>query len=152
MLKQQDIEERIRRFPALCRVAGLKVTHQRTAIFGMLAATEGHPTPETVYSVIRRRLPSISLATVYKVLDQFHRHGFLHKVSTENQVARYDANLAPHHHLICEGCGKIQDVDPAPAAGDLPAPGVGDFRVVHCEVIFHGLCASCQGASPADGA
>ena len=151
MLNQQDIDQRIKQFPALCRRAGLKVTHQRTAIYGMLASTEEHPTPETVYSVIQSRLPSLSLATVYKVLDQFHRHGFLQKVSTENQVARYDANLAPHHHLVCEGCGQIQDLALAAPARGLPSPEVGDFQVTHSEVIFHGLCPSCQAASPLDG-
>jgi len=137
------ISERIRAFPALCRNAGLKVTHQRTAIYAMLAATESHPSPEEVYTQIRGDLPSISLATVYKVLDLFNRYGFLRKVSTEGQVARYDANTMPHHHQVCSRCGVIRDVV-MDLPGELNQEGNHDFKVSHCDIIFHGVCGSCS--------
>ncbi len=149
MLAQRQVEERVRAFPERCRSAGLKVTHQRAAIFTVLASTERHPSPEEVYEAVRPELPSISLATVYKVLDLFHRHGFLRKVSTERQAARYDANLGPHHHLICDRCGHIQDVQ-LPLAAPLAAPDAGDFAVSHYDIIFHGLCGACR-AEPAGG-
>ena len=143
MLKSAEIQERIERFPHRCRAAGLKVTHQRTAIYGMLASTGGHPTPEEVYAEIRTQIPSISLATVYKVLDQFYQNGFLRKVSTETQVARYDANLSPHHHLICSSCGTILDVKKEGAMEGLSVSGENGFRVSHYDVLFHGQCAAC---------
>lgn len=148
MSSQQEIQERIQQFPERCRSAGLKLTHQRTAIFGMLAASNGHPSPEEVFSAIRRKLPSISLATVYKVLDQFQRHGFLRKVSTEGQVARYDANLTSHHHLICDQCGLIQDIPPVSATADITVPEVDGFRVSHFDLIYHGLCEKCGARTP----
>ena len=143
MLNSADIEARIERFPQRCRDAGLKVTHQRTAIYGMLASTERHPTPEEVFSEIRAHIPSISLATVYKVLDQFCQHGFVRKVSTETQVARYDANLSHHHHLLCSSCGTILDVKKEGAVGGLSISAETGFRVSHYDVIFHGQCAAC---------
>src|SRR5574341_6411 len=109
-MDRTEIEKRISQFPEACRHAGLKLTHQRMAVYSMLAGTDSHPTPEDVYTAIRTELPSLSLGTVYKILDQFHKHGFLRRVSTEGHVARYDANVAPHHHLVCTGCGRIQDV------------------------------------------
>ena len=146
MLAQAQIQERMRGFPGRCRAAGLKVTHQRSAIFHVLAATERHPSPEEVYAAVRSELPSISLATVYKVLDLFHRHGFLRKVSTERQAARYDANLGPHQHLVCDGCGRIQDVQ-VPLPGGVPAAPPGtDFAVSHTDILFHGLCGECRRA------
>jgi Fur family peroxide stress response transcriptional regulator len=147
MLAQALIQERIQRFPERCRAAGLKVTHQRTAIYGVLAATEQHPSPEEVYESVRPELPSISLATVYKVLDLFQRHGFLRKVSTEQQVARYDANMGAHHHVVCDGCGRIQDVTVNLPAGRLEHPAGADFAVSHYDIIFHGLCAGCRKAA-----
>lgn len=147
MLNSAEIEERLERFPQRCRDAGLKVTHQRTAIYGMLASTGLHPTPEEVYSEIRTQLPSISLATVYKVLDQFFHHGFLRKVSTETQAARYDANLLPHHHLVCSSCGTILDVEEEGSLEGLSVSGENGFRVSHYDVIFHGRCAVCQDNS-----
>jgi Fur family transcriptional regulator, peroxide stress response regulator len=146
MPAQAEIQARMQRFPERCRAAGLKLTHQRSAIYGALAGTERHPSPEEVYEAVRPELPSISLATVYKVLDLFHRHGFLRKVSTEGQVARYDANMGAHHHLVCDACGRIQDVDSALPAG-LESPLQSDFAVSHYDIIFHGLCADCRRAT-----
>lgn len=148
MLANALIQERMRGFPGRCRAEGLKVTHQRSAIFRALAATDRHPSPEEVYAQVRAELPSISLATVYKVLDLFQRHGFLRRVSTEQQAARYDANLAPHHHLVCDRCGSIQDV-PVPPNSDLPAVPAGvDFSVSHTDILFRGLCGACRRAGP----
>ena len=149
MLAQAQIQERIRNFPERCRAAGLKVTHQRTAIYGVLAATESHPSPEEVYESVRPDLPSISLATVYKVLDLFQRHGFLRRVSTEHQVARYDANMGTHHHLVCDGCGRIQDVSVSLPGGSLESEAGADFSVSHYDIIFHGLCRDCRKAARA---
>ena len=139
------VQERLAQFPERCRTAGLKVTQQRVAVYSMLAHTEAHPTPEDVFEAIRPDLPLVSLATVYKILDQFHRAGFVRKVSTEGQAARYDARTDPHHHLVCTGCGAIQDVQlqhEPDLAGDLPA--AADFQVARYDVIFHGLCSACR--------
>jgi Fur family peroxide stress response transcriptional regulator len=125
------------------------VTHQRTAIYTMLAATDSHPSPEEVYGAIRGALPSISLATVYKVLDLFQRHGFLRKVSTENQVARYDANTGTHHHLISRKCDRIEDVEVALPGGESPRPEGTEFEVDRCDIIFHGLCSQCRAEAAA---
>ncbi len=146
MLTSGEIQERIEQFPRRCREAGMKVTHQRSAIYAMLAGTESHPSPEEVYTQIRAQLPSISLATVYKVLDQFHRSGFLRKVSTENQVARYDANMRPHHHLVCDQCGVIQDVDTNGNAAVAKRAMKNGFKVTRYDLIYHGICPVCQNA------
>ena len=141
----EPTQTRIAEFPGVCRRAGLKVTSQRSAIFSMLATTDAHPTPEEVYSEIRKSAPSISLATVYKILDLFHDRGFIRRVSTQGQVARYDANIDPHHHLICSGCGRIRDIS---FAQNVPArealPDSAGFRVSNYEIQFHGLCSDCQ--------
>ena len=143
-MDQQIISERIRAFPAICRNSGLKVTHQRTAIYAMLAATDSHPSPEEVYTQIRGDLPSISLATVYKVLDLFNRYGFLRKVSTEGQVARYDANVRPHHHQICTSCGQIHDIEPVISPEQMASTKSNGFKVSHMDIIFHGTCHDCN--------
>jgi Fur family transcriptional regulator, peroxide stress response regulator len=142
--------ERLEGFPARCRSAGLKVTQQRTAVYSMLAHTEAHPTPEDVFAAIRPELPLVSLATVYKILDQFHRAGFVRKVSTEGQAARYDAKTDPHHHLVCTSCGAIYDVD-LEVEPDLAKtlPVGADFQVARYDVIFHGECSTCRATQSA---
>lgn len=145
---QERTQQRIVEFPASCRKAGLKLTQQRSAIFAMLASTDSHPTPEEVYSEIRRSMPSISLATVYKILDLFHSRGFVRRVSTQGQVARYDANVETHHHLICSNCGRIRDIVlNGDDAARYPIPASAGFQVSDYEIQFHGTCADC--AAPA---
>ena len=87
---------------------------------------------------------------MYKILDLFHARGFVRRVSTRDQVARYDAHVEPHHHLICTACGRIQDVADNAVEGDAITPaGVGvpgktNFLVRDYEIQFHGLCGSCR--------
>ena len=140
-----SLEDRLAHFPERCRAAGLKMTHQRQAVYSMLAGTERHPTPEEVYEAVKGDVPLLSLATVYKILDQFQRAGFVRKVSTEGQAARYDAKVEPHHHLVCTSCGAIQDVHMT-AEPNLSSsvPTDANFKVERYDVIFHGLCGTCQ--------
>ena len=145
MIHNEEVKRRIEHFPALCRQAGLKVTPQRTAVYGMLAGTDVHPTPESIYSAVRRSLPNVSLATVYKILDQLSAHGLVVKVSTPDQAARYDANTAGHHHSVCSRCGRIEDQEFAGLARALSesVPPAG-FHVSRVDVVIHGYCAACE--------
>ena len=139
-----QIQQRIDAFPMMCRSAGLKVTPQRVAVFSMLVNTIEHPSPEEVYKEIRLVSPSISLATVYKILDMFHLKGFIRRVSTADQVTRYDANLEKHHHLICSSCGTIEDV--SSPGHSIPEPEVvkkNGFKIVTSEIQYHGICSRC---------
>lgn len=141
----ENTRQRITEFPEACRKAGLKVTPQRAAIFSMLASTDVHPTPEEVYSEIHKSTPSISLATVYKILDLFHDRGFIRRVSTSEQVARYDANLDSHHHLICSVCGRIRDITFGQGLSAHAAlPASDGFKISGYEIQFHGTCNDCQ--------
>ena len=140
-----EMDLRVGEFPKTCRQAGLKVTPQRIAVFEMLASTNAHPSPEEVYSVIRQTSPSISLATVYKILDLFQSQGFIRKVSTPDQVTRYDANVAMHYHMICSNCGKIQDYFPNKVPSEpLEIPESANFHVVDYEINLNGYCGSCK--------
>jgi len=145
MNRKEVIESRINAFPQTCRNAGLKVTPQRMAIFAMLASTESHPSPEEVYYSIQEQTPSISLATVYKILDLFMMQGFIRKISTRDQVTRYDANVNPHHHIICDQCGTIEDVMPDEMAlENVNLPNNRGFEISSVELQIHGICSTCR--------
>ena len=131
-------------FRELCERHGLAVTHQRQVIFETLTAMHGHPSPEAVYDVVKDRIPSISLATVYKNLKTFEEHGLIHEVSPHHGSARFETNPSPHHHLVCLRCKAIVDV---PAADVEPfrlkkrAPA--GFRIQRYNVEMLGLCGDC---------
>ena len=76
-----------------------------------IVATPGHHSPETIYAAVRRRIPSISLATVYNNLRLFVEYGLLREVSPHTSTLRVDGNLEPHHHLVCTRCKSVQDIE-----------------------------------------
>jgi len=150
MVHPEEVKRRVERFPALCRASGLRVTPQRVAVYATLAATDTHPTPETIYSAVRRTLPNVSLATVYKVLDRLASHGLLVKVASADQAARYDARIDAHQHTACARCGSLSDLDlPDLAAAMSALPQPGGFQVRRVDLVLHGLCSDCAAEANA---
>jgi Fur family peroxide stress response transcriptional regulator len=132
-------------FAELSRRARLPITHQRQVIYDALVAMPGHPSPEEVYAKVRKRIPSISLATVYKNLNRFLKAGLLQEMSMHHGSLRVEVNDHPHHHLVCSSCKKIEDIDseqigPLHVRGRLPQ----GFAVQRFSVDVIGLCARCR--------
>ena len=90
---------------------GLAATHQRQVVYEAVVATHGHRSPEQIYATVRKRIPSISLATVYNNLRLFVEHGMLREVTPHAPTLRVDGNTKPHHHLVCSRCKEVQDID-----------------------------------------
>src|ERR1043166_9508306 len=98
-------------FRELAAQYGLTVTHQRQVVYEAVIASHGHYSPEDIYASVRRRIPSISLATVYNNLRLFIACGLLREVTPHSSTLRVDGNLEPHHHLVCSRCKMVQDID-----------------------------------------
>lgn len=148
-MARPPMRERTDVFVARCRTAGLAVTPQRLAIFQQLAATDRHPSAEELHAAVRREMPTLSLATVYKTLDTLAGIGAVRPVSRLGARGRWDANLGAHHHLICTACGAVSDVtEPTLDAAARPAKRVaarhGFAADGHAVEIF-GRCAACRG-------
>ncbi len=139
---------RLSEFRDLCRRHHLSATHQRKVIYETLRLMHGHPSPEIVYDRVRRQIPSISLATVYKNIKTFVDAGMVHEVSPHHGTLRLDPNLHPHHHLVCAECKTIMDIDAASVApiklrNKLPE----GFHVQRFAVEIIGLCEKCSRAN-----
>lgn len=91
--------------------AGWRCTCQRVAVFDHLRAVDSHPTAEEIFSAVRRRLPRISLATVYKALDALVASGLASKIVHTDGPARYDCRRDAHYHLRCVKTGRIRDLE-----------------------------------------
>ncbi|HYZ82996.1 MAG TPA: transcriptional repressor [Bryobacteraceae bacterium] len=131
-------------FRQLCLEHGLAVTHQRQVLYEALMSFEGHPSPEAVFEKVRQQIPSISLGTVYKNIKTFVESGLIREVSLHHGSTRLETNLEPHHHLVCERCRAIYDVDeadvePVRLRRELP-PGFEPHRY---SLEFIGLCHTC---------
>jgi Fe2+ or Zn2+ uptake regulation protein len=126
------------------RRRGLKITPQRQVIFRALHDHPGHPTAEAVYEVVRAEMPSISLRTVYQTLNDLAAMGELHQLSFGPGSARFDPNGEPHHHLVCERCGKVVDVYADTSGVELAPAARQGFTVDTTQVVFRGRCADCS--------
>jgi Fur family transcriptional regulator, peroxide stress response regulator len=126
-----------------CHAAGLRVTPQRVAVLRVLMQSHDHPAPEAVFQRVRGELPSVSLATVYKVLASLETAGLASRVGVPGDANRYDANRAPHHHLICTRCGDVADHEDPDLAPALPRR-LGGFIPSDARVQIFGLCARCR--------
>ena len=90
--------------------AGWRFTRQRAAVYDYLRDSDQHPTAEEVYSAVRRRIPRISLATVYKALDALVASRLASKIAHVDGPARYDCRQDAHYHMRCLRTGKIRDL------------------------------------------
>src|SRR4029077_2897805 len=98
------------------RAAGLKLTPQRVAIVRELAQDESHPTAQELFDRLRRSMPTMSFATVYNTLDALSSAGLCAALALSPGSGRFDPNMEPHHHLVCDGSGPVRDLPSAPAA------------------------------------
>lgn len=141
----------ISQFREVCQQHGLAVTHQRQVIFETLASLPGHPSPEEVFEKVRKKIPAISLATVYKTIHTFLNSGIFGEVSLHHGSLRVDRNTRPHHHLVCTRCKSLVDIDeadlePVRLCVSLPE----GFRVHRYAIEILGLCAKCAARSQRD--
>src|SRR2546428_12786327 len=102
------------------RSRGLRLTRPRRLILDVVRATDVHPTAVFVYQRVRRRLPRVSLATVYRNLRMLAAEGFLAE-RTDAGGLRFDGNTGLHDHFTCLACGRLYDV-PAPAVRRVGSP------------------------------
>jgi Fur family transcriptional regulator, peroxide stress response regulator len=145
MHRHPDATDRLSAFEVECRHRGLALTIQRRAVYAELADRKDHPTADQVYDAVYARLPGLSRTTVYRVLDTLVEQGFARRVHHTGGVARFDPITARHHHLVCDGCGRLADLDDdAIASVRLPDPGRTGFKIRDYSISFTGLCKECR--------
>ncbi len=133
----------VAQFIERCRERGMNVTYQRILIYKALRKSDNHPTAEEVFSIVKKEYPAISLATVYKTLEIFAEHKIISKVTQLHDLARFDRNTAPHHHLVCMHCRKIIDVH-EPDLNRLSLPEQNGFKISGYRIQFEGICPDCD--------
>jgi Fur family peroxide stress response transcriptional regulator len=144
--RKADEASRIEQLSLGLRDSGLRLTHQRLEIVRAIAADRTHPDVETVYEAVRKRVPTISLDTVYRTLGTLTDRGLITRVQFMPGPARYDANQAQHHHFVCTRCGLVRDVedrdlDAIQAPAEVTRIGCPEAVTVQ----FRGVCEACQG-------
>ncbi|MFW6049965.1 MAG: Fur family transcriptional regulator [Myxococcota bacterium] len=142
VLNREEIEAEV---VAELRDAGLKVTPQRLAVFRALWGDETHPTAQEIYERLQEEFPSMSFATVYNTLDALAGIGRVRPLALGG-ATRFDPNVEPHHHAVCDRCGAVRDVPASPHQARRTPAEVSGFRVRRVERLYRGLCPDCAGA------
>ncbi len=121
------------------------MTHQREIILEELRQLKTHPTADELYDIVKKRLPRISLATVYRNLDVLADLGMIQRIEVSGRQKRFDGNPDPHHHIRCLVCGRVADVEmdnpPQINFGSLHTHG---FKVLGFRLEFEGVCPECS--------
>lgn len=121
-----------------------RMTKQRMVILDTLKSVKTHPTADELFDAVRKKLPRISLGTVYRNLEIMSGMGVIIKIDIDGSPRRYDGNPEKHYHLRCLGCGKVIDI-PGYAVGEITVSddyGEG-FKVVDYCLHFVGMCGNC---------
>jgi Fur family peroxide stress response transcriptional regulator len=140
----QDMKAHMTRFESACREQGLKITHQRVEVFRAIYKAKDHPSVEEIYDVVHRRIPSISLDTVYRTVDTFEKLGLVSRFQAPDGRYRFDTNVDLHQHLVCASCGRIEDIH-WEGLESLRVPSVPGWSDLHLSSVeIRGLCETCR--------
>lgn len=121
----------------------LKNTIQKTAILNALMSLD-HPTADEVYECVHSEFPSISKATVYRILNRISEEGEILHLQIPGGADRFDTTLCAHHHLKCNKCGKVCDVDVPELDGiEKRIKEENGFSIGGYRLVFSGLCSDC---------
>ena len=118
---------------------------KRDAILAYLRQTDEHPSAEAVYAGLKTVMPDVSLGTVYRNLALFKEQGLIQSLGSVRGVERFDGNIEPHVHFICNDCGKVTDLHQMQIPGELTetAAKLAGARVTQCQLTFRGQCGAC---------
>jgi Fe2+ or Zn2+ uptake regulation protein len=125
-----------------------RMTHQRQVILSEVRRSHDHPTADEIYEKVRKRLPRISMGTVYRNLDVLASCGLIERLEPGRPQMRFDGNVREHYHMTCARCGRIDDLPISPSdnpierlenvMGNLTRYGIFGHKLE-----FIGLCSEC---------
>ena len=124
--------------------SGIKPSAQRVAVMDYLCTHYTHPTAEDIYTALAPSLPTLSKTTVYNTLRLLVGSGVVRQLSVGERGACFDANLSPHAHFLCRGCGRVFDLCQSADRPEELARLPEGFAVEQVELVLRGRCADCR--------
>lgn len=97
-------------FTEQLRQHGYKLTPQRQIISNVLQHLGGHLTAAQIHTHVQKQTPTIDRATVYRTLNLFQDLHLIHSSRIGGQTIYEITDEEPHHHLVCQQCGHIQQL------------------------------------------
>ncbi|WP_300368793.1 Fur family transcriptional regulator [Hydrogenimonas sp.] len=121
----------------------LKVTPQRLKIVMMLKK-HGHINIEDLYGEMLKEFPSVSLATIYKNINQMIDNGLIQEVKLPRSKSVYELIKDPHLHMVCDKCHKVEDVVVGTEKIIEEAEKLSGYIITESFITLRGICAECQ--------
>ena len=120
----------------------MNYSKQRETILNVLRSTTSHPSAQWIYENVKKVIPNISLATVYRNLGLLEKNGEIIKIQGDFAEDRFDGNPKNHAHFICKCCGSVLDTD---IDGDLKLKIITaiPLKADDFSVTFTGVCDAC---------
>jgi Fur family ferric uptake transcriptional regulator len=123
----------------------LRMTHQREIILEELRKQRNHPTADELYNIVRKRLNRISLATVYRNLEQMSEAGLVKKLVFAGSQNRFDGDISEHYHIQCRQCGRVSDIHVSgiEISNEIILEDC-EYEDVSSLIEFTGICPECK--------
>jgi len=122
-----------------------RMTNQRQVILEEIQKINTHPTADEVYEIVRRRLPRISLGTVYRNLEILSACGLIQKIGPLSSQMRFDGITKKHYHLRCIYCGSVEDAPIDPTENlENAIREKSDYTIIDHKLEFIGICPKCK--------
>lgn len=126
-----------------------RMTNQRNVILEEIQKVNTHPTADEVYEIVRRRLPKISLGTVYRNLEILSACGLIQKIGPISSQMRFDGITKKHYHLRCINCGRVEDAPTIPMENlENVIREKSDYSILDHKLEFIGICPQCKKGLP----
>lgn len=123
----------------------LRNTIQKEQVYAAVRALANHPTADEVYEKVRSGFPTISRATVYRILNQMADNGVIGRIRVPDFANRYDHCVEPHYHAQCVKCGRVFDVRVCPNVEiDYDMIKADELEILGHNLIFEAVCKDCR--------
>ncbi len=120
-----------------------RITCQRMIILNYLRSVTTHPSVEEIYLDVKKKLPRVSLGTVYQNLKKLKEKGEIQEIPCE--VSHYDGDISSHAHFICQKCNKIFDIfDVCKKCSILKRKKTKVGGIKSYQIHFYGICKNCK--------
>jgi len=125
----------------------LRMTHQREIILQELGKFSNHPSADELYERVKRKLPRISLATVYRNLEILSEAGIIRKIEISGRQKRFDWDVNEHDHIYCVKCHRVDNIELKHQITQTLQPELDrGYKISGCRIEFSGYCPACRVA------
>ncbi len=122
----------------------LRMTNQREMILRELKKSKKHLTADELYERVKKFMPRISLATVYRNLEILSELGMIRKLEISGRQKRFDSELEDHDHIYCVQCHRIENLDIGAKQVDLDVEDAKGYAITGRRLEVTGVCPRCQ--------